>query len=59
MRIRSRISRRRVPTTLSQIAFALGARGAGWAEQDLHIVCLEDGVEGPGVPRVALPEQEA
>ncbi|WP_434099902.1 hypothetical protein, partial [Streptomyces viridosporus] len=30
-----------------------------WTEQDLHVVGLEDGVEGAGVPTVPVAEKEA
>ncbi|WP_434444405.1 hypothetical protein [Lentzea sp. E54] len=42
-------------------SFAVGihARRLGRAEQHLHLVCFEDGVEGSGVLAVAVAQEEA
>lgn len=54
--MRSRISRRRVPTTLAD---RVRSRCPRWAEQGLHANGFEDGVEGADVFTVPVPDEEA
>jgi hypothetical protein len=50
----SQTSLRRVLMTRSQCAFIFGA----WGGQDIHVVGLEDGIEGSRVLAVAIAEQK-